>query len=296
MLAHLGAFVRANEPVPRPHLGRRDRRILGRCVLRGRVKFDAWLDEATASDLAALSQCLVDGRIPFPPRRSSVQLAGFGESAVAFLEGLQGTDPKVIAWMLERLAEERRHADDRYASMVRLVWSGASERTQGFRDTREVLDGLFAKAERQVLISTYVIHNGRSVFAPLARRIRERPGIEVELYVNLPSRTGLPADERADVAAYRETFAREHWPEDLLLPAMYYDPESRKLDASRASLHAKCVVVDARWAFVTSANFTEAAQERNIEAGVLLDHPRVAEALAGRFRALREAGRLRVLG
>jgi phosphatidylserine/phosphatidylglycerophosphate/cardiolipin synthase-like enzyme len=58
------------------------------------------------------------------------------------------------------------------------------------------------------------------------------------------------------------------------------------------SLHAKCVVVDERWAFVTSANFTEAAQERNIEAGVLLDHPKLAEALAARFRALREGGRL----
>ena len=47
------------------------------------------------------------------------------------------------------------------------------------------------------------------------------------------------------------------------------------------------------WAFVTSANFTEAAQERNIEAGVLLDHAKLAGALAARFRALRDAGRMR---
>ena len=52
-------------------------------------------------------------------------------------------------------------------------------------------------------------------------------------------------------------------------------------------------------AFEASAralSFTEAAQERNIEAGVLLDHPRLAAALAGQFRALREAGRLRRMG
>ncbi len=212
------------------------------------------------------------------------------------LEGLGTTDPKVVAWMLDRMAEERRRANDRYASMVRLVWSGASEPTQGMRDTREVLEELFAKAERHVLISTYVIYQGQNVFAPLAKRLRERPGIEVELYVNLPSKSGHALDEKTDVAAYRETFVREHWPAGAPLPALYYDPESRKHGTSRASLHAKCVVVDGRWVFITSANFTEAAQERNIEAGVLLDNGNIAKSLIGRFHALREAGRLRGMG
>lgn len=260
------------------------------------MKFDAWLDHATAADLSALAACIRDGRIPFPPRASAIQLAGFGEGATAFLAGLQATEPHIVAWMLERLADERRRADDRYARMVRLVWSGASEPTQGMRDTREVLEELFSKAERHVLISTFVIYNGASVFAPLAKRMRERPGLEVELYVNLPPKAGHTADEKADVVTFRETFVREHWPEKTRMPALYYDPESRKQGSVRTSLHAKCVVVDGRWAFITSANFTEAAQERNIEAGVLLDHAKVAESLVGRFRALRDAGRLRGIG
>lgn len=37
----------------------------------------------------------------------------------------------------------------------------------------------------------------------------------------------------------------------------------------------------------------EAAQERNIEVGVLLEHPRLAASLVGRFHALRDVGRLR---
>lgn len=257
------------------------------------MKFDAWLDRATAADLSALASCLRDERITFPLRASAVQLAGFGEGAIALLEGMQSTNPHVVAWMLERLADERRRADDRYASMVRLVWSGASEKTQSMRDTREVLEDLFSKAERHVLISTFVIYNGKGVFAPLARRMAERPGLEVELYVNLPGQT---ANEKADVAAYREAFIRENWPEKSRTPVLYYDPETHKGNATRTSLHAKCVVVDGRWAFITSANFTEAAQERNIEAGVLLDHPKLAETLVGRFRALRETGRLRAMG
>jgi len=123
--------------------------------------------------------------------------------------------------------------------------------------------------------------------------MRERPSINAEFFVNLPSRTGLDADERAEVAGYLEAFSREHWPEDVPLPGLYYAPEARKLGTARSSLHAKCVVVDGRWAFVTSANFTEAAQERNIEAGVLLDHPKLAGALVARFLALRDTGQLR---
>lgn len=255
--------------------------------------FDAWLDHATAADLSALAVAIREGRIPFPPRASAIQRAGFDEGAIEFLTRLPGAEPLMVAWTLERLADERRRAEDRYARMVRLVWSGASERTQGMRDTREVLEELFSKAEHHVLISTYVIYQGLSVFASLAKRMREKPGLDVELYVNLPSRTGLDADEKADEKAFRETFVREHWPRKTRMPALYYDPESRKQGATRASLHAKCVVVDGRWAFITSANFTEAAQERNIESGVLLDHVHIAESLVGRFRALRETGRLK---
>jgi phosphatidylserine/phosphatidylglycerophosphate/cardiolipin synthase-like enzyme len=252
-----------------------------------------WLDHANPADLLSLSRALVDGRLAAPYSASAVQLAGAGGDAAAFLESLQGTDPSVVAWMLERLAQERRRAADRYANVAQLVWSGASEGEASIRDTRVVLDDLFSRARRHVLLSTYVIYQGRSVFSALTRRLRERPDIEVEFYVNLSSKTGDDEGEKAEVEAYLGHFAREHWPEDLPLPALYYDPEGRKQGASRTSLHAKCVVVDQRWALVTSANFTEAAQERNIEAGVLLDHAGLSGALVARFKALKDGAVLR---
>lgn len=227
---------------------------------------------------------------------SAIQLAGLGAGAARFLAEFRGSDPRVVAWMLQRLSRERRRADDRYASVASLVWSGASEGEQAIRDTRVVLDGIFSRAEAHVLIATYVVYDGMSVFARLAERLRLRPEIAVDLYVNLPSVTGRDEDEESDAAQFIASFARKHWPSDVPLPAIYYDPETRKHGAKRATLHAKCVVVDRRWAFVTSANFTEAAQERNIEAGVLLDHPRLAEGLAGQFGALRESGRLKRMG
>jgi phosphatidylserine/phosphatidylglycerophosphate/cardiolipin synthase-like enzyme len=57
-------------------------------------------------------------------------------------------------------------------------------------------------------------------------------------------------------------------------------------DKTRACLHAKCVVVDEEYSLVTSANFTEAAHERNIEAGVMLKDKALAKALISQLETL----------
>jgi phosphatidylserine/phosphatidylglycerophosphate/cardiolipin synthase-like enzyme len=44
--------------------------------------------------------------------------------------------------------------------------------------------------------------------------------------------------------------------------------------------------VDDRVSFVTSANFTEWAQQRNVEAGVLVRNPHFASQLRGQFDTL----------
>ena len=78
------------------------------------------------------------------------------------------------------------------------------------------------------------------------------------------------------------------------MPALYYDPRSLDLEAvKRSSLHAKCIVVDRRVAFVTSANFTEAAQTRNIEVGALIRCEQFAGRLVGHFERLVDAALLK---
>ena len=58
----------------------------------------------------------------------------------------------------------------------------------------------------------------------------------------------------------------------------------------RSSLHAKCVVVDAEHVFVSSANFTEAGQERNIEVGLNIRSEWLAKRLIRHFKLLHEHG------
>ena len=59
--------------------------------------------------------------------------------------------------------------------------------------------------------------------------------------------------------------------------------------------HRGVVVVDGRWTLLTSANFTEAAQERNIEAGVVINDRRVAERMTRQFDQFVERGVLKRL-
>lgn len=70
------------------------------------------------------------------------------------------------------------------------------------------------------------------------------------------------------------------------LPELYYDPRSLQTGDARASLHAKCVSVDGERALITSANFTDAAQRKNIEADVVISHRPTVARLADYFAGL----------
>jgi phosphatidylserine/phosphatidylglycerophosphate/cardiolipin synthase-like enzyme len=84
-------------------------------------------------------------------------------------------------------------------------------------------------------------------------------------------------------------FIEKNWPFGEPLPSIYCDPRTAELE-SRFSLHAKCIVVDEIKALVTSANFTDRGQTRNIEMGVLVDDPGLATRLVHQWRGLIESG------
>ena len=71
-------------------------------------------------------------------------------------------------------------------------------------------------------------------------------------------------------------------------PAVYYDPRSLELDGPTGVLHAKAVVVDDEAVFITSANLTEAALDRNIEMGLVVRDRSLALNVSKQFRGLIE--------
>lgn len=241
--------------------------------------------------LESLADALENGRVTAP---STMQLRGMvgeaAESASAELMALieRAFSTSQIALLLRILADERRRAA---SAKTELVWTGPETAPLPSRDTGVVVRELFTTAERSVLIVGFAIHRGREVFRELADRMRHVP-LDVMMILNIARGPGDTTRSEHLVARFAQTFRREHWPGEPL-PDVYYDPRSLEIGGrTRTSLHAKCVVVDERLSLVTSANFTEAAQERNIEVGALVHDPSFALSLTARFRMLIKAGAL----
>lgn len=202
-----------------------------------------------------------------------------------------GMAPRHIAAAIRLLVEERAAAQ-RMSDRVELVWSPPDLDAIDARDTSVVVQELFRRASRSVLISTFALDEKKkaeALFGELASRMDNEPELVVRVFANIHRKH---LDETPSVALVREFTKRvreQVWPGQRL-PEVFYDPRSLETEGNkRAVLHAKAVVVDGRWTLLTSANFTEAAQERNIEAGVVIDDRRIAERVTRQFDKLVEA-------
>ncbi|MEZ4394218.1 MAG: DISARM system phospholipase D-like protein DrmC [Polyangiales bacterium] len=200
-----------------------------------------------------------------------------------------------------RLAEQARRAGEE-RPQPSLVWSDLD--IAGSRDTAVVCNELFRSACESVLVSTFNLGHkasdggepGNPVLRPLAKRMSEVPDLSVRLFVNLRRLDAMVhASAREVEDAFVRWFRRDVWPWEVV-PEVYYDPRSLEPQGElTACLHAKCVAVDDQRAFVTSANLTEAAHGRNIEAGALLIDPRFARSLRIQFESLINRGYVRRL-
>src|SRR5262249_55517229 len=150
-------------------------------------------------------------------------------------------------------------------------------------DTAAVVQTLISEAKSEVILIGYAIHNGRVLFEPLIRRMKIIPSLKVTFYLNIPRPFGDTSLDHQILLRFAHEFRTKHWPWDRL-PEVYYDPRSLSNSISdRASLHAKCVIVDCNAAIITSANFTEAAQRRNIEVGMIVRHQPTIQRLVDYF-------------
>jgi phosphatidylserine/phosphatidylglycerophosphate/cardiolipin synthase-like enzyme len=211
------------------------------------------------------------------------------------LSDIQGLDlpPHALAAAMSLLADERDAASHEDGG-AELVWTGPELPGAESRDTLVVVRELFASAESSVLASGFAVFQGKEVFEPLARRMAELPSLKVRLFLNIARPPGNRDTELDLVRAFVDEFRKKNWPDDAP-PEIFYDPRSLADDCrERAVLHAKCIVVDDSRAFVTSANLTTAAQEKNIEAGLLVRDARLARRLRTQFQALVGAGVFRL--
>ena len=241
---------------------------------------------------------LRSGRLtpPFPPvalqRIFPIQLASQLSSELRGLHD-QGFTSNQIATTIELLLQDRSERPIP-EDVIDLVTTGPEAAGVTNRDTSVVVHDLFAHAQTSVLIAGYAVYQGQRVFQALADRMRERPELRVRLFLDIQRGHTDTTTAINLVRRFAERFVTHQWPKGSPCPALFYDPRSLSLSADkRTSLHAKCIVVDTQKVFVSSANFTEAAHERNIEVGLLIHSRSLAERVVRHFEALLAEGVLR---
>jgi hypothetical protein len=231
------------------------------------VSADRGLTDIALPDLEALLQLIERGRIRFPITETGLASHGIGHMAEPLsLAGLLESD--TLKPVLRIAIAERRY---RPVPRVDLVWAGPEAHVSILRDTLIVVRELFENARKSVLIGGYAFDHGEDIFAPLHRAMKER-AVETTVFVNRV-----------------EGFLKKNWPFGEPLPEIYSDPRTAD-EHNYVSLHAKCIVVDEAKSLVTSANFTDRGQTRNIEMGVLIDDPGLARRLVQQWRGLIESG------
>lgn len=201
----------------------------------------------------------------------------------------EGLDGKACAAFLAgaEQAESRAVVPD-------FVWSGPEVPGLHARDTRRVYGELLGSAERSIWASSYAYFDGPRAFEVLARRMDAVSGLDVTLCLNIQRKRGDTSAVDEVVRRFADRFWGQDWP-GRVHPRVFYDPRSLELDGPGGVLHAKAVVADEEAVFVTSANFTEAALDRNIEIGLLVRDRALAHTLVCHFRGLIDRGLLRPL-
>ena len=176
-----------------------------------------------------------------------------------------------------------------------LVVSGPDVPGVPTADTYSVVQSLFQEATSEVVVAGYAFYNGKALFERLHEQRIRNPALKIIFHVDVPRRHGDTTSPEGLVKKYVDEFRLKHWPWEPL-PELYFDPRALESDSKiRASLHAKVVSIDRRRLLITSANFTEAAQQKNIELGVLCSLPYLAERVCSYFEGLRRQGLLRRL-
>ena len=245
------------------------------------------------NDLLALAGVLESGLLKPPLSGLSLQphLGSANAQPISDLLGdffEQGMSASQAALLLRAFASGRELGREGRPD-IEVVVSGPDAAATA-RDTGVVIRQLFETARKTVLAVGFAVHQGKSVFKALARRLDADETLDAILCLDVrrePTDTSL---DQAIVDRFARRFVDREWPGERR-PRVFHDPRSLSAaERSGSALHAKCVAVDGQKALVTSANFTEAAQHRNIELGLLVESPLVAGQIETHFRSLIDKG------
>lgn len=228
--------------------------------------------------LRMLRDAIREKRMTFPIAERDLSASGIPrDSEVA--EVLRACDQQSAIALLNAIIAER----DSKRTSVDLVWTGPNSLGSTSRDTAMVIVDLFQSATESVLLAGYSFDHGETILRPLYDAMVQR-NVKASLFLDVP-RARHQNDTEWHAISSIDEWLGTNWPFGKPTPEIYYCPETATSD-SRMSLHAKCLIVDSHTTLVTSANFTERGQNRNIEVGALVEDKTFAKRLAAQWYGL----------
>lgn len=173
---------------------------------------------------------------------------------------------------------------ERRAETIQLVWTGPKTPQVPVARNDEALLDLAARARRELLLVSYATYQVPRVVERMAEAAAR--GVSVDIVLEF-----YGADGKIDSYDPVEGLGATLHPQ---IDIWQWPPGVRpKSDKGRMGyLHVKCAVADAEVAFVSSANLTAHAMERNMELGVLIRGGSVPRRISAHFRELMRRGTL----
>ena len=244
------------------------------------------LADVSTPELEALLACVTRGMLACPLTEQGLKSNGFAAHAAAIMAALEGADSVGVTRALKVGIAERQL---RKPPLLDLVWTGPETSLSHTRDTAVVVRQLFSSARKTVLVAGYAFDQGKELLQPLHEAMVTY-GVSATFFVEINGHTHDANRAHEYATKQIDKLFFENWPFGPPRPDVYYDPRTAVAGPPWASLHAKVVVVDTRFTLISSANFTERGQERNIEAGVLIEDVGFAERMVAQWQRLVSSG------
>ena len=142
-------------------------------------------------------------------------------------------------------------------SSVELVWTGETTGMVPVRHTEQVLCEVIRSAQHRLFLMSFVAYEVESICAEL--EIASERGVRIDILMEQSQSQGGRSTANSLKVMY-----------DAVPKANLYRRVGKDGVAPDGVVHGKCAVADGMMAFITSANLTIAAMERNMEVGILI--------------------------
>lgn len=184
-----------------------------------------------------------------------------------------------LAGML--LGASYAHVQASTSQFVELVWTGPSSELVATRKTEQALLQVIQAAGSKLFLTSFVAYDVASIIAALAASIERGVALSMLLESSDQHGGGVSIDVIGKMRS--------------ALPAAKVYFWSDKTDAFvGGKVHAKVAVADERVCFISSANLTGHAMEKNMEAGVLVEGGALPSKLHRHLEALVTTKQLRL--